>query len=191
MTDHKITDPEIIELYLRRDERAIAATQERFGKYCEKIARNILDNDEDAQECVNDVYLKVWESIPPERPDIFPAYLAVITRNLALSRYRKITAGKRGGGEVAVLLGELSELVSDGSSVEKDFERNELAASINRFLETLSEASRRYFVLRFVCCESVRDIARRYGKSENSVSVSLNRTKKQLKKHLDKEGFDL
>lgn len=186
-----MTDGEIIELYLRRDERAIAATQERFGKYCEKIARNILGDDADALECVNDVYLKVWESIPPERPDIFPAYLAAITRNLALSRYRKMTAGKRGGGEVAVLLGELSELVSDGSSVEKDFERKELAASINRFLEGLSETSRRYFVLRFVCCESVRDIARRYGKSENSVSVSLNRTKKQLKKHLDKEGFDL
>lgn len=186
-----MTDGEIIELYLRRDERAIAATQERFGKYCEKIARNILGNDEDASECVNDVYLKVWEKIPPERPDIFPAYLAAITRNLALSRYRKLTADKRGGGEVAVLLGELSELVSDGNSVEKAFERIELAASINRFLGELSEASRRYFVLRFVCCESVRDIARRFGKSENSVSVSLNRTKKQLKRHLDKEGFDL
>lgn len=186
-----MTDGEIIELYLRRDERAIAVTQERFGKYCEKIARNILGNDEDASECVNDVYLKVWEKIPPERPDIFPAYLAAITRNLALSRYRKLTADKRGGGEVALVLGELSELVSDGSSVEKAFERRELAASINRFLGELSEASRRYFVLRFVCCESVRDIARRFGKSENSVSVSLNRTKKQLKRHLDKEGFDL
>lgn len=186
-----MTEGEIIELYLRRDERAIAATQERFGKYCEKIARNILGNDEDALECVNDVYLKVWESIPPERPEIFPAYLAVITRNLALSRYRKINAGKRGNGETALVIEEISELVSDSSSVEREFERRELAASINRFLETLSEPSRRYFVLRFVCCESVRDIARRYGKSENSVSVSLNRTKKQLKKHLDKEGFDL
>lgn len=186
-----MTDGEIIELYLRRDERAIAATQEQFGKYCEKIARNILGDDEDARECVNDVYLKAWESIPPERPDILAAYLAAITRNLALSRYRKKTAGKRGGGEPALILEELSEFVSDKNSVEKDFERQELAASINRFLEALPETSRRYFVLRFVCCESVRDIARRFGKSENSVSVSLNRTKKQLKKHLDKEGFDL
>lgn len=186
-----MTDGEIIELYFKRDERAIAATQEQFGKYCEKIARNILGDDEDARECVNDVYLKVWESIPPERPDILAAYLAAITRNLALSRYRKKTAGKRGGGEVALVLEELSEFVSDKNSVEKDFEQQELAASINRFLEALSETSRRYFVLRFVCCESVRDIARRFGKSENSVSVSLNRTKKQLKKHLDKEGFDL
>lgn len=186
-----MTDSEIIELYLQRDERAIAATQERFGKYCEKIARNILGSDADAQECVNDVYLKAWESIPPERPNILAAYLAAITRNVALSRYRKETAGKRGGGEVALILGELSELVSDGSSVEKTAEKHELIASINRFLDELPKTSRRAFVLRFVCCESVRDIARRLGKSENSVSVSLNRTKKQLKKHLDKEGFDL
>lgn len=186
-----MTDSEIIELYLRRDERAIAATQERFGKYCEKIARNILTDEQDALECVNDVYLKVWESIPPERPDIFPAYLAALTRRTAISRYRKEKAEKRGGGEVALILGELSELVSDGSSVEKNAERREIIALINRFLEALPEMSRRVFVLRFVCCESVRDIARRFGKSENSVSVSLNRIKNQLKKHLDKEGFDL
>lgn len=184
-----MTDGEIIELYLRRDERAIAVTQERFGKYCEKIARNVLGDEQDALECVNDVYLKVWESIPPERPDIFPAYLAAITRRAAISRYRKDKAEKRGGGEVALILGELSELVSDGSGVEKEIERQELADSINRFLEELPEMNRRFFVLRFVCCESVRDIARRFGKSENSVSVSLNRTKKQLKKHLDKDGF--
>lgn len=186
-----MTDSEIIELYLRRDERAIAATQERFGKYCEKIARNILADDQDAQECVNDVYLKVWESIPPEHPDILAAYLAAITRRTALSRYRRGRAEKRGGGEVALILGELSELVSDSSSVEDTAERRELIGAINRFLETLSETSRRIFVLRFVCCESVRDIARRFGKSENSVSVNLNRTKKQLKKYLDKEGYDI
>lgn len=186
-----MTDGEIIELYFRRDERAIAATQERFGKYCEKIARNILADEQDALECVNDVYLKVWENIPPERPDILAAYLATITRRTALSRYRRENAGKRGGGEVALILDELSELVSDGRSVEKTAENHQLIASINRFLDALSEMSRRVFVLRFVCCESVRDIARRFGKSENSISVSLNRTKKQLKKHLDKEGFDL
>lgn len=184
-----MTDGEIIELYLRRDERAIVVTQERFGKYCEKIARNILGDEQDAQECANDVYLKVWESIPPERPDIFPAYLAALTRRAAISRYRKTKAEKRGGGEVALILGELSELVTDGSGVEKEFERRELADSINRFLEELPEMNRHFFVLRFVCCESVRDIARRFGKSENSVSVSLNRTKKQLKKHLDNDGF--
>ena len=186
-----MTDSEIIELYFQRDERAIAATQERFGKYCEKIARNILADDQDAQECVNDVYLRVWESIPPERPNILAAYLAAITRHAALSRYRREKAEKRGGGEVALILGELSELVSDGSGVEETAERREIINEINRFLETLPETSRRIFVLRFVCCESVRDIAKRVGKSENSVSVNLNRTKKQLKKHLNKEGYNL
>lgn len=186
-----MTDNELTNLYLLRDERAIAETQRIFGRYCEKIAQNILGNAQDAQECVNDTYLKAWESIPPERPRIFAAYLAKITRNNALTRYRRENAGKRGGGTVPLILDELSEFVSDGSSVEKTAESREIIAEINRFLETLPEKNRRAFVLRFVCCESVRDIARSMGLSANNVSVIINRTKKQLRQHLEKEGYNL
>lgn len=186
-----MTDNDIIELYMRRDERAIAATQKIYGKYCEKIARNILGDEQEAQECVNDTYLKAWEKIPPERPQIFAAYLAKITRNNALSRYRRNTTEKRGRGTVPLILDELSEIVSDGSTVEKTAENREIIAEINRFLETLPEKNRRIFVLRYICCESVKSIADRFGMRENNVSVNLNRTKKQLRQHLSKEGYDL
>ena len=186
-----MTDSDIIELYMRRDERAIAETQKLYGKYCEKIARNILKNEQDVQECMNDTYFKLWENIPPERPQILAAYIAKITRNLALSQYRRITAEKRGSGNVPLILDELSELVSGETNVEKTAENREIIAEINRFLETLSEKNRRIFVLRFVICESVKAIAEYFGMSENSVSVNLNRTKKQLRQHLKKEGYDL
>lgn len=186
-----MTDNDIIELYMRRDERAIAATQNIYGKYCEKIARNILGDEQEARECVNDTYLKAWENIPPERPQIFAAYLAKITRNNALSRYRRNTTEKRGRGTVPLILDELSEIVSDGSTVEKTAENREIIAEINRFLETLPEKNRRIFVLRYICCESVKSIADRFGMRENNVSVNLNRTKKQLRQHLSKEGYDL
>lgn len=186
-----MTDNEIIDLYMRRDERAVAATQTVYGKYCEKIARNILDDEQEARECANDTYLKAWENIPPEHPQSLAAYLAKIARNNALSRYRRDTAEKRGRGTVPLIMEELSEIVSDGSTVEKTAENREIIAEINRFLETLPEKNRRMFVLRYICCESVKSIAKRFGISENNVSVNLNRTKKQLRQHLNKEGYDL
>lgn len=184
-----MTDSEIIELYMLRDERAIVETQRLYGNYCEKIARNILGNLQEAQECVNAVYLKVWESIPPRHPDIFAAYLAKITRNSALSMYRKNAAEKRGSGTVPLILDELSEIVEDKTDVAKTAEDRELIAEINRFLGELPEKNRRVFVMRFVCCESVRVIAERMGFSEGNVSITLNRTKKLLKQHLKKEGY--
>lgn len=186
-----MTDTEIIELYLRRDERAIAETQKLYGRYCEKIARNILDSEQDAQECANDAYLKAWETIPPERPKILAAYLARITRNNAISRYRREKTEKRGKGALPLILDELSGVVSGTANVEKTAEDREIVAEIDRFLETLPETKRRIFILRFVCCESIEDIAKRTGVSKNNVSVTLNRVKKQLKQHLNKEGYEL
>lgn len=186
-----MTDIEIIELYLRRDERAIAETQKVYGRYCEKIARNILGNEQDAQECVNDVYLKAWENIPPERPRSLAAYLARITRNNAIQRYRRERTEKRGRGALPIILDELSDVVSGASNIEKTAENRELIAEINRFLETLSEQKRRIFVLRYVCCESVEAVAKRVGIGKSNVSVTLNRVKKQLKQHLNKEGYEL
>lgn len=186
-----MTDTEIIELYLRRDERAIAETQKLYGRYCEKIARNILGSEQDAQECANDAYLKAWETIPPERPKILAAYLARITRNSAISRYRREKTEKRGHGTLPLILDELSDVVSGTANVEKTAEDREIVAEIDRFLETLPETKRRIFILRFVCCESIEDIAKRTGVNKNNVSVTLNRVKKQLKQHLNKEGYEL
>lgn len=186
-----MTDMEIVTLFENRDKRAVSAVSEKYGAGCTGLAVNILRNREDAEQCVNDVYLKVWDSIPPEKPRSLCAFMGKITRNLAIDRYRKEHTEKRGGGEIPLILDELSECVSDGSSVEKTVLRNELLAAINRFLEELPAPKRIAFVSRYCLCEDVKSIARRLGTTCNSVSVGLNRTRKSLVSYLNKEGFEI
>ena len=112
-------DRTIIRLYWNRDEQAIPATAEKYGRYCASIAGNILGSKEDAEECVNDVYLHVWNSIPPHRPEVLSAFLGKITRNLALNLYKHNTADKRGGGELPAVLDGLAELVSGDEDTEQ------------------------------------------------------------------------
>lgn len=186
-----MTDSEIIELYNRRDERAIRETQAAYGKYCEKIAYNILGDKQEAQECVNEALLKAWENIPPDRPQILSAYLATITRNEAILRYRRETAAKRGKGSVPLVLDDFAEIIPSGASIERTAEHREMLAEINRYLKRLPEINRTIFVLRFFCFESIPDIADRLGLGKKAVSAILYRTKKQIKKHLEKEGYSL
>ena len=110
-------DEKIVQLYWDRDERAISATAEKYGSYCAQIARNILGDREDADECVNDAYMSAWSSMPPHRPGVLSAFLGKIVRNLSLNRYRRNTAAKRGGGEAPAVLEEIGELVSGGVAV--------------------------------------------------------------------------
>lgn len=186
-----MNDNEIISMLFDRNEAAIGAIAGKYGGSCASIARNILANREDAEQCVNDAYMKVWESIPPERPKIFYAFLAKITRRLAIDRYRLDHASKRGGGETRLILDELEECVSDGKSVEDETERREMTAAVNRFLGGLPARSRVIFTARYCCCESVKSIAARFGIKENSVSVSLTRTREQLREFMKKEGYEL
>lgn len=186
-----MTDMEIVTLFENRDKRAVSAASEKYGGSCTGIAMNILRNREDAEQCVNDVYLKVWDSIPPEKPRSLSAFMGKITRNLAIDQYRKEHTEKRGGGEVPLILDELSECVSDGTSVEKTILRNELLAAINRFLEELPAPKRIAFVSRYCLCEDVKSIAKRLGMTCNSVSVNLNRTRRSLVSYLNKEGFEI
>ena len=110
-------DEKIVQLYWDRDERAFSATAEKYGSYCAQIARNILGDREDADECVNDAYMSAWGSMPPHRPGVLSAFLGKIVRNLSLNRYRRNTAAKRGGGEAPAVLEEIGELVSGGVAV--------------------------------------------------------------------------
>ena len=110
-------DEKIVQLYWDRDERAISATAEKYGSYCAQIARNILGDREDADECVNDAYMSAWSSMPPHRPGVLSAFLGKIVRNLSFNRYRRNTAAKRGGGEAPAVLEEIGELVSGGVAV--------------------------------------------------------------------------
>ena len=121
-------DEAIYDLYWNRDEEAIHQTHLKYGAWCRGIALRILDIQEEAEECVSDTYLQVWNNIPPQRPNVFRAWLGRITRNLALTRYRRSHATKRGGGQTALALEELSECVSGRENAESQLENQEVAA---------------------------------------------------------------
>lgn len=184
-------DNKIIDMFFARDERAISEISTRYGVYCGRIARNILQNEQDVEQALNDTYFKVWRSIPPERPEILPAFLARITRNTALSIYRRAHADKRGGGEVPLVLDELGDLASDNSSVESVAERHAVLEEIASFLKKQPKRTRMIFIMRYCELNSVSAVAAHFGISEGSVSVTLNRTRKKLRSHLKKEGYEL
>jgi len=186
-----VNDKDIIQLYLNRDQRALSATAKKYGKYCTSIAKNILGNNEDAEECVNDTYLSTWNSIPPTIPIILSAFLGKITRNLAFNKYRHNHVIKRGNGEITVVLDELAECVSGLDDVEQEIDRRELVATINSFLETLPSKKRNIFICRYWYSDSISSIARRYEMTESNVSVTLNRLRSKLKEYLSERGYVL
>lgn len=184
-------DEEIIELYWLRSERAIEETAHRYGRFCHSIAYNVLSNREDSEECVNDTYLHTWNAIPPRRPNRFSAFLGKITRNLALKKYEKYTAEKRGGGAVPLALEELSECIPDPDSVERYMDERMLAETLNRFLKGLPLETRGIFLHRYWKLDAVKEIAREFGLSESKVKMSLMRTRGKLKNFLEQEGIEL
>ena len=184
-------DSEIVSLYWGRDEKAITATAEKYGNYCRSIAKNILGNDEDAEECVSDTYLNAWNAIPPHRPENLATFLGRITRNLSFNRYKNNRAEKRGGGETALVLDELEACVSGSDNVVQSVERAELIGEINAFVKALPTEKRNIFVRRYWYADPIFEIAKLYGKQPDSVAKTLERTRKQLKKHLLEKGYDL
>jgi RNA polymerase sigma-70 factor (ECF subfamily) len=184
-------DDKIVRLYWERDEEAISATSQKYGGYCKSIARNILGNNEDADECVSDTYLNAWNSMPPHRPRVLPAFLGKITRNLSFNRYKHNTAEKRGGGEITAVLDELSDCVSGGDDTQQEFNRQELVKAIDDFLNTLSPNKRSIFICRYWYTDSISDIARRHGMKDGAVSMTLNRLRAKLHDYLLERGFEL
>lgn len=182
-------DAALVGLYWARDERAIPATAEKYGAYCAAIARNILPDPQDAEECVSDAYLQAWNAIPPHRPAVFSAFLGKLTRNLALNRLRQNTAQKRGGGEAAPVFEEVAELLAGSDTAEDAALRRELLSAIDAFLAALSPRDRSLFVCRYWYFDSVGDIARRLHMTENLVSVSLHRLRQKLRHHLSERGL--
>lgn len=182
-------DKKIVELFLQRNETAVAAASEKYTSYCAKIAENILGSRSDAEECVNDTLLKAWESIPPHRPEKLSTFLGKLTRNSAINMRRGQLTEKRGGGQTAAVFEELSEIISDSSDLERHYEHKELIGEINSFLKGVPKRKRDIFICRYWYCDSVADIAAQFGLNENNVSVILNRVRKKLKQHLEKEGY--
>ena len=184
-------DAQIVELYIARDENAIRETDIKYGGYCMQLADQILTDQQDAQETVNDTWLRAWNTIPPNKPDILKLYLAKITRNLSFSKYRARTAQKRGGGEMVLALEELGDCVGTDGDLWERIAVQELTASIQGLLETLSPRDRGIFVRRYFFVDRTADIARRYDLKESNVLMILTRVRKKLKEHLIKEGYSL
>ena len=184
-------DEKIVQLYWNRDEQAIPATSEKYGAYCASIARNILGNPEDAEECVNDTWLGAWKSMPPHRPERLSAFFGKITRNLSLNRFKKYSAEKRGYGQTELVLSELEDCISDNTSVEQIIDEQILVQSLNEFLYAQPEQKRNIFIRRYWYLYPVRDIATAYGISESKVASLLFRMRNDLKTHLEKEGIHL
>ncbi len=184
-------DNGIIQLYWDRNDQAIIATSEKYGHYCKAIARNILNNEEDAEECVNDTYLNAWNSMPTHWPEQLAAFLGKITRNLSFNKYKRNHSEKRGGGEITLVLDELTDCVSDIDTVEQTIDRQELAKAISSFVKGLPVEKRNIFVRRYWYADSVSDIAKDYGMLQGTVSKTLERTRKQLKAYLTERGFEL
>ena len=181
-----MTEQQIIDLYWQRNEDAITQTKEKYGRYCIVVARNVLGNDHDAEEIFSDACFKAWNNIPPEKPSSLKAYIARITRQLAINRVEMQTAQKRGGGAYDIALEELDGCIGQSSD---PVEAIALRDAMTAFLRSLPTQSRQIFVLRYWHFYDVAEIAKHLGISQSKVKMQLLRSREKLRAHLHKEGF--
>jgi RNA polymerase sigma-70 factor (ECF subfamily) len=181
-------DSMIIELFWKRSEQAIAETDTKYGSMCMTLAKNIVINHQDAEECVSDTYMSLWDTIPPTRPSILSAFIARIVRNLAMKKATYNNAQKR-ASNMAVSIHELEEYVSVASDSDGPLDEKELADCIEAFLHTTDYESRNIFLRRYWFFDSITEIADRFSISESKVKSRLFRTRNKLYSHLIKEGF--
>lgn len=182
-----MNDGQIIDLFWERSQDAIAETSAKYGSYCHSIAFGILHSRLDAEECVNDTWLRTWDAIPPERPQRLPAFLGRITRNLALDRYDYLHAEKR-SAPTDDLFSELSECIPSGRD---EFAGLELRMLLSQFLRGLEPKPRNLFLRRYWYCDSVEELSKRFGMGQSAVKSSLFRTRNKLRVFLEKEGGGL
>lgn len=182
-------DKSIVDLFWRRDESAIRETKEKYNRYLSKIAYNILGNLQDCEECLNDTYLRAWNTIPPGKPSNLSLYLAKIIREQSINLYRRHHAAKRGKGEYALSLEELAECLSGQDTPEQEIDMQLLTQLINGYLRTVSTENRILFIRRYYYCDSVQELAKRSGFSKAKVKTVLFRMRGELKEYLGKEGF--
>jgi len=186
-----MNDIEIINLFFQRDETALEAIKKKYGRRIYKTAENIVKNQQDAEECVSDALLKTWNAIPPERPHMLGAFVAKISRNLALNMYKAKRTQKRGGDEMDLILGELQESIPDSANIEAVMESEIVIKAINSYLFSLDKDLRMAFVLRYFHSEPIATISQFLNLSESDVKSKLFRVRKKLATHLEKEGISL
>lgn len=185
-----LPDDEIVSMYHARDEQAIGESARKYGRYCHSIAYAILQNDQDAEECVNDTYVRAWESMPPHKPSRLSTYLGKLTRNLSISRHRHAHADKRWSGSDAVY-DEMAECLPDTDASGELSDEIALRDAINSFLASLPNRTRVVFMQRYWYFCPIAAIARDMSMSESDVKVTLMRTRNRFREHLEKEGIVL
>lgn len=178
-------DKKIIELFFSRSERAISETGEKYGRLCKKISYNILQSEEDSEECINTSYQRLWETIPPKNPDSFCGYLCAVVRNTALNICRR--ANRRGEGYYE----GLSEVIPDSNTVERAYDSKQIAVYINEFLAKTGKANRQVFTARYYFGMSVKAISESYDMSENAVKSRLSRVRRELREFLTERGVEV
>ena len=181
-------DRQIIALFYERSEQAIAELSKKYGDLCFKIAINILNDAQDAEECVNDAYLGAWNSIPPHEPEVLSSFLGKITRYISLKRCRDKQAQKRGAGELSLAYEELADCIPANHDFDDELEAKEIAVHINRFLSALPATERHVFICRYWYFDSIASISRQFGFRETKVKSMLFRTRTKLRNKLIKEG---
>ena len=183
-------DSAIVALYWQREERAIAETDRKYGRFCQQIARNILTIREDAEECVSDTWVRAWNTMPPQRPSSLKAFLGCIIRNLAISRYRASRAQKRYGG-MEILLSELDDCVPTADQVAAAVDAAELSRAISDWLRTLPQRERTWFIRRYWNGETVKTLALEQGMTPRAMTGRLSGLRTRLRNHLEQEGIGL
>ena len=182
-------DSKILELFFARNEDAIRYTDQSYGTRLHALANNIVGNNQDAEESVNDTYLRAWNAIPPQKPKYFFAYLARICRNIAIDKLNWSNAGKR-KAEVVSLTEEMEMCIPDKSR-DREMEARELGMLLDRFLRTLTPGNQMVFLRRYWYVDTIAEIAARYDLSESAVQMRLSRTKEKLSAYLEKEGIQV
>lgn len=184
-----LSDEEIVALYWQREERAIRATDQKYGKYLYTIAYNILRDGLDSEESLNDTYLGAWNAMPPNKPNRLHVFLSKITRNISIGRVRKRTAEKRIPPELILSLEELDEGMCFEIGEDEKYLIRQLGTVLNSYLSSLSDRRTFIFVCRYYYSDTVENIAKMLGLSVNTVSRELSAIRRGLKERLAKEGF--
>ena len=184
-----IEDEKIIDLFFNRSEKAIQELDIKYGKVCHKLSYNILNNKQDAEECVNDAYLGAWNAIPPARPIPLLTYICKIIRNISLKIYYRKEAAKR-SSHYTIAMEEIEACIAAPNTVGAETEARELARIIEEFLNTLTVENRVIFMRRYWFSDSYKDIAEFVGLSEKNISVRLTRIREKMKQYLiEREVF--
>lgn len=187
--DAFLTDKQIIDLYWQRDESAIEETDKKYGRALFRIAYNLLSDRMDCEECKNDTYVRVWNSIPPTRPRVLPAYLTEIMRRVAINKYKQKTSQRRVPSELTVSMDELRDSLQNEASPVSERDAAEIGKVINAFLREIPERRRYIFIERFYLAEPVEEIATELSVSVATVYREIERIRKDLKVYLERNDI--